>query len=336
MQPLISIIVPIYNVELYLERCVQSILNQTYTNIEIILVDDGSPDKCGKICDELAQKDARIVVIHKPNGGLSDARNAGLDLAKGELIGFIDSDDYIHPEMYSILYKNMIDNDADLSMCDYKAVESPGAEIFDFDNNTTTYNNIEALEMLFTYYCQVFVIAWNKLYRKEVFKELRYTKGKIHEDELLTYKILHQANKIVYSDARLYYYFQSPNSIIHSQFSEKKLHYADAMEERLDYFNQHQLTTFYNQTLQKYCVWLLYFYYLNRSAMSDSIRGIVVDKISLYCNILIDRKITTVASSLVYRISIYCPLVMGALAYQSIFGLNFVSRFSRRLFSAAK
>ena len=233
MKPLISIIVPIYNVEAYLKRCVVSIQNQTYPNIEIILVDDGSPDKSGKLCDELAAKDERIKVIHKPNGGLSDARNAGIDLAQGEFLSFIDSDDYIHPQMMELLYQNLVEAKADLSCCDIKNAYTTEAEYFDFDNKVKLYTNIEALEMLFTYYCQVFVMVCNKLYRKEAFAEFRFAKGKIHEDEFLTYKILHHSPKIVFSDARLYYYYQSPNSIMRSQFSEKRLQYAEAMEEQI-------------------------------------------------------------------------------------------------------
>ncbi len=336
MRPLISIIVPVYNVEPYLERCVHSILNQTYPNIEVILVDDGSPDKCPEMCDNLALLDKRIKVIHKKNGGLSDARNAGLDLAKGELIGFVDSDDYVHPAFYATLYKNMIDNDADLSMCDYKSVSGLDGEIFDYENTTKVYNNIEALEMLFTYYCQVFVIVWNKLYRKEVFKDFRFDVGKIHEDEFISHKILHQSNKIVFSDARLYYYFQSPNSIIHSEFSKKKLHYAEAMESRLDYFQKYQLPDFYNKTLQRYCIWLLSFYYKNRSKMNRIIRKQMRERIRLYCSILIERGLTNTPRTAVYRLAILLPYPMGFVAHQSVFGLNLVSLIGRYLFDSEK
>lgn len=336
MKPLLSVIVPIYNVEPYLERCVHSILNQTYPNIEIILVDDGSPDKCGEICDKLAQQDKRIKVIHKKNGGLSDARNAGLDIASGDLIGFVDSDDYVHPAFYDTLYKNMVDNDADLSMCDYKAVTDLSGSIYDFDNNVKVLNNIEALEMLFTYYCQIFVIVWNKLYRKEVFKDFRFEVGKIHEDEFISYKILHQSNRIAFSDARLYYYFQSPNSIIHAAFSEKKLHYAEAMEARLDYFNKYQLPDFYNQTLQRYCIWLLSFYYKNRSMMSRPIRRGMRERIRLYCSILIERGLTNTSRTAAYRLSIALPYTMGFIAYQSVFGLNLISLIGQSIFGSTK
>jgi glycosyltransferase involved in cell wall biosynthesis len=336
MRPLISIIVPVYNVEPYLERCVHSILNQTYPNIEVILVDDGSPDKCWEICDKLALRDKRIKVIHKENGGVSKARNAGLDIAVGDLIGFVDSDDYIHPLFYDTLYKNMVDNNADLSMCDYKAVTDMSGNIYDFDNNVKVLNNIEALEMLLTYYCQIFVIVWNKLYRKEVFKDFRFEVGKIHEDEFISYKILHQSNRIAFSDARLYYYYQSPNSIIRSSFTEKSINYAEAIEDRLDYFNKFQLSDLYNQTLQRYCIWLLSFYYKNRSLMSRSFRRGMREKIRLYCSILIERGLTNTPRTAVYRLAIILPYPMGFVAHQSVFGLNLVSLIGRYLFDSEK
>ncbi|MFZ4454878.1 MAG: glycosyltransferase family 2 protein [Bacteroidales bacterium] len=332
MKPLISIIVPIYNVEAYLKRCVVSIQNQTYPNIEIILVDDGSPDNSGKLCDELAAKDERIKVIHKPNGGLSDARNAGIDIAQGEFLSFIDSDDYIHPQMMELLYQNLVEAKADLSCCDIKNAYSTEAEYFDFDNTVKLYTNIEALEMLFTYYCQVFVMVCNKLYRKEAFTEFRFAKGKIHEDEFLTYKILHHSPKIVFSDARLYYYYQSPNSIMRSQFSEKRLQYAEAMEERLAYFEAEKLSKFYNLTLQKFGIWSLFFYYLNRASMSKEIRQKMLEIIRKNCDLILEKRIANKVSRLAFALARKYPYLMGFFAHQSVFGLNIVSRFSQFLF----
>jgi len=334
MQPLISIIVPIYNVEPYLPRCIDSILAQTYSNFELILVDDGSPDDCGRICDSYATKDERIRVIHKANGGLSDARNAGLDIAEGELIGFVDSDDYIHPEMYAVLYKNMTEARADLSLCDYRSISDPDGNIFDFDNKVEIYNNTEALAMLFTYYCQVFVLAWNKLYRKEVFENFRYAKGKIHEDEFLTYKILHQSKKIVFTHARLYYYYQSPNSIIRTGFNPKKLHYAEAMEERLNYFRQQNLDAFYSQTLTKYTIWLLAFYFTYKKelkAQPESL-GFITSRLSARCKEASQASGISVWNKLTYRLSAFSPSAMGYLAFQRLYRLNILSRFARILF----
>ena len=126
--PKISVIIPVYKVEEYISRCIKSVVDQTYSNLEIILVDDGSPDNCPAICDKWAEKDSRIKVIHKKNGGLSDARNAGMQIASGEFIGFVDSDDWISKEMYQLLYENMKENESDISACGVKLVWEDGAE----------------------------------------------------------------------------------------------------------------------------------------------------------------------------------------------------------------
>lgn len=298
------------------------------------MVDDGSPDGCGQICDSFAAIDKRIRVIHKPNGGLSDARNAGLDIASGDLIGFVDSDDYVHPDMYAVLYKNMTDNDADLSLCDYKSISNTGSQTFEYDNKVEIYGNNEALSMLFTYYCQVFVLAWNKLYKKEVFQTFRYARGKIHEDEFLTYKILHQSTKIVFTHARLYYYYQSPNSIIRTGFSAKKLHYAEAMEERLLYFKEQKLDIFYSQTLNKYVIWLLAFYYTYKVELNNqpSALDFVVKRINSRCDEVINRKDIPISKKITFRTSARYPSIMGFFAFQKLYRLNILSRLAGYFF----
>lgn len=179
---LISVIVPVYNVEKYLEKCVQSIINQTYENLEIILVDDGATDNSGKICDEFAKKDSRIKVIHKENGGLSDARNFGLDIATGKYISFIDSDDFVNKRLFEILHKEIIKNDYDIAFCDY-------FKFFENDNvDEEISNSYKILEhtkysILNLYYDighkhEKAVVAWGKLYKSKFFKDIRYPKGK--------------------------------------------------------------------------------------------------------------------------------------------------------------
>ena len=178
---LISVIVPIYKVEKYLHKCIDSILAQTYTNLEIILVDDGSPDNCGKICDEYAAKDSRIKVIHQPNGGLSAARNAGLDIATGDYIGFVDSDDYIAPDMYEKLYNALVKNDADMAICDYQRFgnELPYDEM---SLTTEVITGLQAMEKQNTVINCSFVVAWSKLYKSFIFSNVRFPVGKINED----------------------------------------------------------------------------------------------------------------------------------------------------------
>lgn len=233
MKELISVIVPVYNVEKYLDRCIKSIVNQSYTNLEIILVDDGSPDKCGEICDEWAQKEERIKVIHKKNGGLSDARNTGIEIAQGQYLSFIDSDDYIHKDFIKILYENSLKNNADISMCGVKRTDKNEDISREVKNeNITIVFSKDILERKNNIYC----VAWNKLYKKSIFNNIRYPKGKIHEDVAVIYKIMYYSNKIAITDAELYFYFNAPESIMRSKFSRKRLDILEGLKNQYEFF----------------------------------------------------------------------------------------------------
>ena len=220
----ISIIVPVYNVEEYLEGCIESILNQTFKDFELILVNDGSTDKSSEICNKYKEIDSRIKVIHKDNGGLSSARNAGLNIARGKYIGFVDSDDTIHPRMYEILYDLIKKHKADISCCNYKNIytlcteyntDIEQAEVIEMDN-------IQAINNLYDKEIGVrLVVAWNKLYSKHLFDDIRYEVGRIHEDEFIIHRILYKCRKIVYANNELYHYLQREGSIM-SKISYKK------------------------------------------------------------------------------------------------------------------
>lgn len=230
---LITIIVPVYNVEKYLTKCVNSILEQTYKNLEIILVDDGSPDKCPQICDEYAKKDNRIKVIHKNNGGLSDARNKGLDMATGKYISFVDSDDYIDKKMIEKLYNNLLKNEADISICNIYKIYPNGTKIKkNLPQSEITVSDEEKYIYTYNKYGMITVTAWSKLYKKEIFTNIRYPLGKIHEDEYIIFDILKKANKISYFDEALYYYLQRTESII-GTFSLKRLDIITPHENKL-------------------------------------------------------------------------------------------------------
>lgn len=249
-KPLISIIIPIYNVEKYLKRCVDSVLNQTYSNLEIILVDDGSKDSCSDICDLYSKKDSRIKVIHKINGGLSDARNKGIEIARGSYLGFVDSDDFIHPKMYEILYKNMVKTEADMSICSFKKVYN--GEMDDFrTNNIFSCTRESGYYHLYDQYGLDTIVAWNKLYKKCLFDDIRYPIGKIHEDEFIIHHLIGLCNKIVYTDAELLYYFQREGSITGS-YNIKRLDLFDALDDRLDYFFNKKENKLYALTLKSY------------------------------------------------------------------------------------
>ena len=216
----ISVIVPVYNVEAYLEKCVESILKQTYTNLEILLVNDGSTDNSGELCDQLAQRDQRIRVIHKENGGLSDARNRGIEDASSDLIGFIDSDDYIDEDMYETLYRQMLESNADLSMCGHYDVYHQIPEKQVATIQTWELTPQEAIKMVMEAKI-LSVTAVNKLYKKELFEQLRFEIGKIAEDAFIMIALIHQCRKVVATNEKKYYYVHRENSITTQKFSLK-------------------------------------------------------------------------------------------------------------------
>ena len=234
---LIWIIIPVYKVEKYLEKCIQSVINQTYENLQIILVDDGSPDNCGKICDEYAKKDHRIEVIHKSNGGLSDARNKGLEIAKGEYIGFVDSDDYIEADMYEVLYNLLKQYNADVSICNFYTVSQGKISIKNADNGINEYNRIEILkEILLDKNIQSY--AWNKLYKKELFDEIKYPIGKKYEDIGTTFYLLEKCNKVVVTGKSEYYYINRQDSIVNNVTETTITDYIELIMQRYDYIEE--------------------------------------------------------------------------------------------------
>lgn len=238
-EELVSIIVPVYKVEQYLERCVKSILNQTYKNIEVILVDDGSPDNCGKICDMFAKQDNRIIVIHKSNGGLSDARNKGIEIAKGKYIGFVDSDDYIEEDMFENLYNLCIERNADISMVSYREIQN-GVNINENSNYSyqiIEYDKINAIKELLKDN-KIKNYAWNKLYKKELFNEIRYPIKRAYEDVGTTYKLFYLANKIVWYDTPKYNYVRRINSIVSKNTYSNLKDFIDLSYERYNFLKK--------------------------------------------------------------------------------------------------
>ena len=249
---LISIIIPVYNVEEYIEQCIQSVINQTYKKLEIILIDDGSIDKSGKICDVYADRDKRIIVIHKENGGLSDARNKGIDIASGEYITFVDSDDYVEDSFIEDLYTTLINNNAEMSICNIIKVNDKGEKI---ENIGFAEDELVNGKKILKGICEhknviESIVAWNKMYSKDFFRENRYPKGRIHEDEFLTYKILYYAKKVAITNKFLYYYRQNDNSITGKKFNVKRLDFLEALEERLKFYHNHNEEYLYNKTFE--------------------------------------------------------------------------------------
>ena len=235
--PLISVIVPVYKVEQYLDKCLRSITEQTYRNLEIILVDDGSPDRSGAICDEWAERDSRVRVIHKENGGGGLARNTALDAATGELIAFVDSDDYIAPEMFAYLY-SLMDGDTDIAECAYVETTGDDAVFSEGTGSVTAYSKEEA--MAANIHDTVFrQLIWNKLYRREVVGDIRFPVGTKIDDEFFTYRVLGNANKLILSGRVCYAYRQQSGSVMHQKYSLKRLEGLTAKAQRLEYLRKH-------------------------------------------------------------------------------------------------
>ena len=223
-EPLISVVVPIYKVEAYLIRCIESIIGQTYRNIEIILVDDGSPDSCPSICDKYRNQDNRIIVIHQENCGLSGARNNGIAIAKGKFISFIDSDDYVHPYYIEQLYLTLLKSNKKISACSY----THNAEEFS-DSLTNDYKNYSAPEAI----TEILIerdfqpSAWGKLYSIDLFQSIAFPPGKIFEDYYTAPRLLHLAGGLAYVNSKLYFYNNNNESITKSSFNLKQMQYFE-------------------------------------------------------------------------------------------------------------
>ena len=268
----ISIIVPVYNLEHLLPKCIDSILTQTFTNFELILVDDGSTDNSGNLCDEYAKLDSRIKVIHKKNGGIASARNAGLDVAEGKYIGFVDNDDYINQHMFEKLYKNAIIHSSDIVVCDYlKVDEKQYTDIkkFDEDYKIKQYDNIDALNQLYTPEHLTFICPWNKLYKSSLFREIRYEIGNIHDDESVVHKILYASYKITYIQTGLYYYVQRKKSQMNSPFNLNRLRFIYTLYDRMIFFQNNKLLDLHQKAIKHYMDSFFVYYYMAKINLKD-------------------------------------------------------------------
>jgi len=222
--PKISIIIPVYNVENYLDRCINSVKNQSLDDLEIILVDDGSTDSSGEMCDNFAREDTRIKVIHKKNGGLSSARNEGLKYVSADLVGFVDSDDWITTDMYEYLYNLQQNNDADIVSCNYLLAKNYPTKlkklktkefVFTRDEALNNYMKMGVFERINDY------SAWKKIYKKDLFSDVKFPEGMLFEDIPTSFRLIQKCSKYVYSTKICYFYFQNSVSITRNQYSLK-------------------------------------------------------------------------------------------------------------------
>lgn len=248
MQPLVSVIVPIYNVEKYLKRCVESILKQEYKNIEIILVDDGSPDNCGNICDEYEKSDGRIKVIHKQNGGLSDARNTGIKFSNGDYYTFVDSDDYIAPYMIKDMVALAESQNIKLVQCEF-ARGMMENYVFSSKNDFVIIDAKMAFETRETKIC-----VCGKLFHKNLIDETDFEVGKINEDEFFTYKKIYESKKIILLREKGYYYYQQSESIMHKKQKKLRLDIIEAYDERIKYFENKSEKRLVEISIKEKCI----------------------------------------------------------------------------------
>lgn len=251
----ISVVVPVYRVEKYIDRCVDSILAQTFQDFELILVDDGSDDRCGEICDFYAVQDHRVVVIHKRNEGLSSARNAGIEAARGEYIAFVDGDDSINKDFLRILFGLCKANNCQIGICNFLMTEENSIRLEpQKTGKTEVMTGKEAVDRSCTGTGSLmFTVAWNKLYHKSLFQDVRYPVGKIHEDDYTTWKLLWKSEYVAVTSLYLYYYLQRPDSIMGKPFERKRLERLDAYEEKIAFLNEHGMLRAYE--------WLVITYY---------------------------------------------------------------------------
>ena len=243
---LISVIVPVYNVEEFLPYSLDSIVNQSYENLEIIIINDGSTDMSGKICNEYAKRDKRIKVINQENKGLSGARNTGIANASGKYIAFIDSDDIISSQFLKYLHKIIVETQSDIAECSFTKIgeNEVFAKKYEFDEDEKyiVINSEQALNRLHNEDVEITiksVVVWNKLYKKELFNEIEFPKGKRYEDDFTTYKILGKIHKMVSSNRILYNYVQRKKSIMHQKFSLKRLDALEVFDNYINVFKWH-------------------------------------------------------------------------------------------------
>lgn len=237
VNPLISIVLPIYNVGQYLDKCLGSIRNQTYSNIEVLMIDDGSTDDCYNICETYASNDERFIAVHKENGGVSSARNEGIRRMKGKYMTFIDPDDIVSVDYVETLYNAIKNYKADISICGVKTIYSE--ELSTVENrykDIEVFTHIQAIEKML-YQDEIDVNAWGKMYQSSLFDGIQYPFGEINEDTAVTYKLFAKANKIVFDSYKCYFYVQRPGSIMHQEFAKRKMSLIRFSEECLNYVN---------------------------------------------------------------------------------------------------
>lgn len=249
---LISVITPVYNSKEFLNKCIESIINQTYKSFELILIDDGSTDGSSELCDKWALKDNRIRVIHQDNQGQAVARNRALDICKGDYIAFVDSDDYIHPEMFSVLLRNIRESGADLAVCNHITGKEADYEWKKLEESFDVYTGKSFLRKCLLEKKNKSWLLWDKLYRRNCFENIRLPNGRIYEDNATVYKIIYGSDKIVDCNDELYYYYTNDDSTVNQKFNLKHLDWLLVLEEMILFFEKNNEKELFNWANKSY------------------------------------------------------------------------------------
>lgn len=311
MDDLISVIVPVYKVEEYLARCIESIIKQTYENFEMILVDDGSPDNCGKICDKYAAKDERIKVIHQRNSGLSAARNAGINIMRGKYVTFIDSDDFVHETYLEVMYRLI--KKYGIGVCQV-SFEQGKADIFPKLEGKTEIKCFRDSELFGNR--NVKITAWAKLYEASLISTVKFPVGKINEDEFFTYKPVAYARGIIVSSERLYYYYNRSGSIMNTKKDMLCLDFQEAYRERIDFFLRRNDFVAVDMSYKEYAIRLMLL--LSECMVNPDNRNdkeqLIIDFRSAYSSIKNKKKIDIKERLILWGFS-KCPYIAGKLIW---------------------
>lgn len=284
---MISIVIPIYNTEIYLKLCLESVKNQTFSDFEAIMVDDGSTDNSRYICQDFCSNDKRFYYYYKENGGLSDARNFGLNKCRGEYVFFLDSDDYINARMLETLYNNI--EDKDIAICNFNIVNHKEARIDTCLNDKGEIKRIErmdSLDLLNNLYNNIpiiFNVVWNKLYSIELFDDIRFPKGKIHEDEFIIHELYYKSNGAIFLDYTGYNYVQRNDSITHNNYSKKNIDSIEVFVKRHNFFKDKNLRIFIKKNIKAF----IYVYAKNMN-MAKKYRKDLLYEVRKYDRILKD------------------------------------------------
>lgn len=304
MEALVSVIIPIYNTEQYLKRCVESVLVQTYQNLQVILVDDGSPDKCPNLCDMYAESDSRIIVIHKENGGQSSARNAGIEIATGDYITFLDSDDYLHSEFISRMVFAKEKSNVDIVQCEIKSVLND-KEHTEKDIDLHKWRILSGREAVLSYKYKVSACA--KLYNSKLFESIRFPEGKIFEDEATYYKLAYICKNVCLISEALYFYVQSNNSTMRNKQQKLCMDFITVAEDRLAFFENTGDYQLIQNALARYCITLILKHRLCKRKKIDKATQKILIKNFKNNYSKVDKTLLSRRDRILYRLYFFFP-----------------------------